>query len=98
MGVGDLSVPKKVKKAAAALYDRCRAYRSAFDRTNNDQLATEFAATFPGLEDNPEGARRLARYARVARDRLATIASPTLLEGRVTFAEVETSAPASALP
>src|SRR5690606_13946368 len=27
MGVGDLSVPRKVKKAAAGLYDRFEAYR-----------------------------------------------------------------------
>ena len=41
MGVGDLTVPKKVKRAAAAFYERGGAYRAA--------LATPASATDPAL-------------------------------------------------
>ena len=40
MGVGDLTVPKKVKKAAAALYDRTLACRAALAETGTGSLAS----------------------------------------------------------
>lgn len=39
MGVGDLSVPKKVKKAAAGLYERVQAYRAALEADDAVALA-----------------------------------------------------------
>lgn len=64
MGVGDLSVPKKVKRAAQALGERCLAYRSAAEKPEPVQaLAREIAATVPGLDAHPAGAEALARVA-----------------------------------
>ena len=40
IGVGDLSVPKKVKKAAAGFYERVRAYRPSLDANDRDALAS----------------------------------------------------------
>lgn len=62
MGVGDLSVPKKVKRAAQALGERCLAYRRAAAGPEPARaLAAELAATVPGLGTNAEGAETLAR-------------------------------------
>lgn len=38
IGVGDLSVSKKVKKAAAGFYERARAYRAALDQDDSAAL------------------------------------------------------------
>lgn len=62
MGVGDLSVPKKVKRAAQALGERCLAYRRAAAETDPvPALARELAATVPGLDLHANGAGALAR-------------------------------------
>jgi cytochrome b pre-mRNA-processing protein 3 len=44
MGVGDLTVAKKVKKAAAALYDRSRDYGKALELADADLLAQLIAS------------------------------------------------------
>jgi cytochrome b pre-mRNA-processing protein 3 len=62
MGVGDLAVPRKVKRAAQALGERCLAYRRAAASAEPEAaLARELASTVPGL-DAEEGpaARALA--------------------------------------
>lgn len=62
MGVGDLSVPKKVKRAAQALGERCLAYRRAAAASEPvHALAHEIGATVPALDRHPEGAEALAR-------------------------------------
>lgn len=38
MGVGDLTVPKKVERAAAAFYDRAKDYRKALAENGDDAL------------------------------------------------------------
>lgn len=63
MGVGDLSVPKKVKRAAQALGERCLAYRrAAASPAPHRTLADELAATVPGLDLHADGAAGLARF------------------------------------
>ncbi len=62
MGVGDLSVPKKVKRAAQALGERCLAYRRGAAASEPvSALAREIGGTVPGLDHHPEGAEALAR-------------------------------------
>jgi cytochrome b pre-mRNA-processing protein 3 len=63
MGVGDLSVPKKVKRAAQALGERCLAYRRAAAMPEPvAALARELAATVPGLDTHPASAEAVARF------------------------------------
>ena len=51
LGVGDLSVPKKVKKTAAGLRERTIAYRGADN--DNDHLAKKIAEYFEMSPDSP---------------------------------------------
>lgn len=63
MGVGDLTVPKKVKRAAQALGERCLAYRRAAGGSEPAKvLAEELATSIPGLENDPRAAEALACY------------------------------------
>lgn len=83
IGVGDLSVPRKVKKAAAGLYDRAREYEQALEAGDEAGLADVVSRHMGGLA--PGAAIALARYVRDARQHLASIASAEIAAGRVTF-------------
>lgn len=88
MGVGDLSVPKKVKRAAQAMGERCQIYQRAIALSSDGTaLARELAATIPGLEPGAGQAQRLAEYVIRAREHLRSVPDADLLAGRVTFPE-----------
>lgn len=65
MGVGDLSVPKKMKVLAEAFYGRARAYDPLLDARDAQGLAVSLARNVTGAE---EPASRLAAYALEADD------------------------------
>lgn len=67
MGVGDLSVPKKMKTLAEAFYGRARAYDPLLDARDPEGLARALQRNVTGGE---EPARRLSAYALEAEDRL----------------------------
>jgi cytochrome b pre-mRNA-processing protein 3 len=58
IGIGDLAVPRKVKKAAAALYDRHRDYGAALDAGDSAALtaAINAALTAAGATDGLDSA------------------------------------------
>lgn len=86
MGVGDLAVPGKVKRAAQALGERCAAYaRAAAAPDPVPALAAEIAATVPGLDGRPAGAEVLARFALAAAAGLGAAPVDALLAGRIDF-------------
>ena len=87
MGVGDMSVPRKVKRAAQALGERCNAYgKAARAPTPVAALAAELSSTVPGLEETPAGAAALARFALATIERLEAEPEETVLAGRLPFA------------
>lgn len=53
MGVGDLTVPRKVKKAAAAFYDRTEVYRAALAQTGEGALAAQLVTLIPSTGPSP---------------------------------------------
>lgn len=84
MGVGDMSVPRKVKRAAQALWERYRAYREAAASPDPvAALAAEFAATVPGLDSDPTGAEALARLTLSSAADLRSGPLEALLAGRI---------------
>lgn len=81
MGIGDLTVPKKVKKAAAAFYDRAAAYRQALESDDSGLLAQTLAQCVPAAEGRPLDAQLLADEVRMQIARLADLPSARLLNG-----------------
>ena len=70
LGVGDVSVGKKMRKLGEALYGRMTVYEAALRADDADALADALARNvFEG--QSPDGAGALARYALVARAGLA---------------------------
>jgi cytochrome b pre-mRNA-processing protein 3 len=92
MGVGDLAVPREVKRAAAELRARCLAYRQAM-KSDDGALAAELAATLPGLGGEPARASGLARYLRLASAALDALPAADVKAGRLAFPPPDTIAP-----
>jgi cytochrome b pre-mRNA-processing protein 3 len=78
MGVGDLTVPKKVKRAAAAFYARAKDYRQALRSDGEAPLAEQLSKhVFGG--GKPEAALRLARHIAELNEALAQLPDAAIL-------------------
>jgi cytochrome b pre-mRNA-processing protein 3 len=88
MGVGDLTVPKKVKRAAAGLYERAEQYRRALADADPSALVLMLTQTLPGLEAHL--APRVAEYTRAAVGHLASTPFDRLAAGSVTYPDAPT--------
>lgn len=98
MGVGDMSVPKKVKRAAQALGERCLAYRRAVQAADPvAELSAELATSVPGLEARPQGADALARRIVKLNDYLRAVPLDRLTAGITEFAHTVESPPPRAV-
>ena len=90
MGVGDMSVGKKMKKLARAFYGRLDAYWGALKGAEPDALGRALARNVYRDESLDAAARdaaaeRLAVYVRAQIDALAEQSTDALLAGRVQF-------------
>jgi cytochrome b pre-mRNA-processing protein 3 len=90
MGVGDLSVPKQMRRIAAAFYGRANSYRSALTGEPDalvEALRRNIYGEGPGARDH---AMRLADYVRAAAASLRRQTGPALIEGRLEFPALPT--------
>lgn len=87
-GIGDLSVPKKIKKMAQAFYGRVDAYDKARDE-GTEALAHALSRNFfPENEEIKSEADTLARYVETCAEHLASIRLDVFLKGELTFASI----------
>jgi cytochrome b pre-mRNA-processing protein 3 len=91
MGVGDLTVPKRVKRAAAVFYDRAGAYRDALgvpaaQRQAADPLTALVARTLLKSEAPDHVSAAQAAYIRSSHDALARTSYDDVAAGRFIFA------------
>lgn len=90
MGVGDVVVPKRVRRAAAAFYERAGAYRTALAQgSEGDVTAALDRYIFKGSE--PDGAAALARVVMAQADALAK-ADDTMLASMASLTRLMTTA------
>jgi cytochrome b pre-mRNA-processing protein 3 len=90
LGVGDLSVPKKIKKMAGAFYGRTAAYDAALDGKAG---ALQEALARNIQPDSGFAAEALATYVRAAVDSLAGQSSDALTAGAPYFPDPAAFAP-----
>jgi cytochrome b pre-mRNA-processing protein 3 len=83
MGVGDLTVPKKMKRMFEALYGRTRAYQNALDDTGSEALEAALARNVFGGRGG--AVMRLATYVRRAAQELDATDARQILAGRLAF-------------
>jgi len=85
IGVGDLTVPKKVRAAAGSFYGSLKAYDAALENQDDGALALALSRNVQPAEHKEVAAARLAAY---VRDAAASLAGQDMLElgqGQVSF-------------
>ncbi|WP_112663577.1 ubiquinol-cytochrome C chaperone family protein [Microvirga flavescens] len=87
MGVGDTTVPKRMKTMASAFYGRAQAYDAPLDSGDEAALALALAKNVTA-DDQP--ATALARYALAADSLLKTADLDTILKQGPAFPQAET--------
>lgn len=85
MGVSDIGVPRKVKKAAAALFDRSRDYGRALDAADSAELSRLIGIHVLPPAAPAGQAEGMARYMLGAASHLAAASIEDILAGRVSF-------------
>lgn len=83
MGVGDVTVPKKVKKMAEAFYGRAAVYSQALADGGTQSLAQTVERNLFADDPRPAAAFAIARYIRAASDALAAQQTKEILAGRL---------------
>lgn len=86
MGVGDLSVGKKVRKMAEAFYGRVAAYDAALGEGKSSLVAALARNFFPAGGETARAAK-LADYTLAASSLLAETTTDSLTAGRIVFPE-----------
>jgi cytochrome b pre-mRNA-processing protein 3 len=89
MGVGDLAVPKKMRRFGEAFYGRQTVYLAALAGGDGSELEKAVARNIFGVVGVDDRAVRLARYARAAGRQLETANGAALSAGDVTFPSPE---------
>jgi cytochrome b pre-mRNA-processing protein 3 len=91
MGVGDLTVPKKMRKLGEAFYGRLDTYDRALGSADPTELAAALARNTQGPGAPAEAAQLLAAYVRTAAGRLDALPIAGFGDGRVSFPDPSTT-------
>ncbi|MEQ8397213.1 ubiquinol-cytochrome C chaperone family protein [Thalassobaculum sp.] len=91
IGVGDMSVGKRVKDMSRAYYGRTTAYESALSDASTDALAAALARNVFSDPEPTDRGRRLARYVRAAVEGLKAQSLDDISAGSVGFPGPETT-------
>jgi len=89
MGIGDLAVPKKMRRFGEAFYGRQAAYLAALAAADERELEKSLARNIFEVDGSNESAALLARYAHAALTRLNAEDERAVLHGEVTFPNPE---------
>ncbi len=84
LGVGDMSIGRKIRTMAEAFYGRVGAYEKALDDAAREDLAAALSRNVYGVEAHHK-APALARYLETAAGALAARPIEPLLQGSVAF-------------
>lgn len=99
MGVGDLSVGKRMKKLAQAFYGRLEAYEGALAMPTDRELQAVLARNvFVHGEAAPDAAARLAIYIRASVEALGSVDLDDLRRGALHFAALPGEGAATGSP
>ena len=84
IGIGDMGVPRRVKKAAAALHEQMEVYRAAITESSDTQLNAATTRYIVG-QDGINQSSVVASYIRRASNHLAQQSWGEIEAGRITF-------------
>jgi len=95
MGVGDLTVPKKMRRIGEAFYGRLEVYDRALAAPGDEELAIALARNVLGASTAATPARRFAAYVREAARRLDATPFPALAGAAPDFPDPDAIAAAA---
>lgn len=87
LGIGDMGVPRRMKKLARMFYGRVAAYGEALDASDKAALAVALARNVRPQEGEWPQAEQLAAYVLAVRDALAEQPSARILAGEADYPE-----------
>jgi cytochrome b pre-mRNA-processing protein 3 len=90
MGVGDLTVPRRMQSFAEAFYGRSAAYDRVLDSGNRDAASAAIARNIFGQDSLTVGARKLAHYMVDAAAGLTRISDDDIAKGKIAFPQTVT--------
>jgi cytochrome b pre-mRNA-processing protein 3 len=91
MGTGDLTVPKKVRRAATGLYERSMAYKAALEHGDMDALTAVLKEHAYG-DVATSRARALADYISTAAAAMTATDADRMIDGKFAFPAVTVTA------
>lgn len=92
LGIGDSSVPKRMKKLAKMFYGRTESYKDAIERNDSEALTAALARNVrPDVQAWPDAAA-LAGYVMEANKALAAQSSQDICSGKITFPVAQAAA------
>jgi cytochrome b pre-mRNA-processing protein 3 len=89
MGIGDLAVPKHMRRFGEAFYGRRAAYLAALDAKDRPDFENALARNIFEVMGPDDRAARLARYARAALQELDVQEYGSIVRGEITFPRPE---------
>ena len=89
MGVGDLTVPRRMKGYAEAYYGRSEAYRKAFAANDRAALSAALARNVFGRGEADDASSHLADYVMAAAKLLADQPSSAIAQGKLHLLDPE---------
>jgi len=89
LGVGDLAVPRKMRRLGEAFYGRQSVYEDALAASDQNLLITALARNVFGARDSAANAERLGDYVRETVYRLAAQDDAELHQGNIGFPSPE---------
>jgi cytochrome b pre-mRNA-processing protein 3 len=89
MGIGDMAVPREMRRFGEAFYGRQAAYRAAIAATGERELEKALARNIFGVVGVDHKVVRLARYARAAANKLDTEEEQAIAAGKAVFPRPE---------
>jgi cytochrome b pre-mRNA-processing protein 3 len=90
MGIGDLSVPKKMRAVGEAFYGRANAYEPCLAAGDAEGLAAAFGRNILSEKPDARNAGHLAAYALAVVASLARISDAEIMAARLAFPGLET--------
>lgn len=91
LGIGDMGVPKRAKKAMAQFYDYARRYRALGrdERAGSESMSLLLSDMIPGLTIESAGITPLIAYVHSVEKTLADETVNTLHSGALTFPDID---------